>query len=206
MNASDKRNESPGDRPALKPSPSAPSGRSGKKLLWGGLIGTVLVVGLGVLVWLESGQDTGGQGVPPAQSSIPLQDVQGDTPAAKAASPNTVLATVNSEKIRLADLENLLETIPESQRKAYARDKQALLESLIAQTVILQEAKRLDVKGGSSPPNPENATAQEKIEKERINALLEQEALNDVPVQESELRRFYEQNKEQMPEESSFGG
>ncbi len=203
MTAPDKRNESPGDLPGRKPSPSEPSGRAGKKLLWGGLIVAVLIVGLGVLVWLESGQDKAGQD-PSAQSSIPIEEALDDTPAAEAFSPDTVLATVNSEKIRLADVESLLKTIPESQRKAYSRDKQALLESVITQTLLLQEAKRLNVAGGASSPNPENATAQEKIRNERINALLEQEVLNDIQVQESELRNFYEQNKEQIPEESSF--
>ncbi|MCF8106535.1 MAG: thioredoxin fold domain-containing protein [Desulfohalobiaceae bacterium] len=204
MTASDKRNESPGDRPGQKPAPSEPSGRVGKKLLWGGLVVAVLVLGLGGLVWLESGQDKAGQGAPPAQDSIPLQDVQGETQAAKAVRPDTVLATVNKETIRLEDLENLLKAIPESQRKAYARDKQALLESLIKQTVLLQEAERLDWAGGVSSPNPENATAQEKAKNERLNAFLEREVLNDIRVQESELHRFYEDNKEQMPEESSF--
>ena len=55
MTASDKRNESPGERTGQKPSPAEPSGRAGTKLLWGGLIVAVLVVGLGGLVWLESG-------------------------------------------------------------------------------------------------------------------------------------------------------
>ncbi len=203
MTAPDKSNESPGDQPGQKPSPSEPSGRAGKKLLWGGLIVAVLVVGLGGLVWLESGQDKAGQ-EPSAQSSIPLQDVLGENPAAKDFSLDTVLATVNTEKIRLADLENLLKTIPESQRKAYARDKQALLESLIAQNVLLQEAKRLDVAGGPPDADSANATLQDQEVSEGITALLDQEVLNDIQVQESELRSFYEENKEQMPEESSF--
>ena len=203
MTAPDKRNESPGERPGQQPSPSEPSGRAGKNLLLGGLIVAVLVVGLGGLVWQESAQDKAGQ-EPSAQSSVPIEEALDDTPAAEAFSPDTVLATVNSEKIRPADVESLLKTIPESQRKAYARDKQALLESVITQTLLLQEAKRLNVAGGASSPNPENATAQEQRRNERIKALLEQEALNDIQVQESELRNFYEQNKEQIPEESSF--
>ncbi|MCF8108934.1 MAG: thioredoxin fold domain-containing protein [Desulfohalobiaceae bacterium] len=203
MSLSDKRN-SPDERSGQRRSVSESNGRAGKKLLWGGLILAVLVLGLGGLVWLESGQDKAGRGEPPSQSSIVLQDVQGEEPAGKAAMPDTVLATVNTEKIRPADLENLLKAIPESQRKAYARDKEALLESLIKQTVLLQEAERLDV--GGTPPAAEanNATLQHRQMNERITALLEQEVLNDVRVQESELRRFYEDNKEQMPEESSF--
>jgi len=139
-------------------------------------------------------------------SAVPLQDVQGSE-ADRSFDPQTVLAVVNGEEIALKDLQEVLSSLSEGQQKAYAKSRHELLESMIIRAVLVQEAERLQLQpeGQESATEEGNGTAASGIRQEElIQALFEQEVLQGVSVQEADLRRFYEDNKEQMPAESTF--
>ena len=195
---------SPDNQPRQKTSLPGSDGQSKKKPFLVGLVLVVLVLGLGGLAWYVSGKKNEDPGSSPSKKAVPLQAGQDRDAADKSFSSDTVLATVNNEKIRLKDLEALFTSMPESQRKSYARDKQALLEVLIKQTLLLQEAERQGVKGELPSGNQAGEAAKINANNARIRAILSKEVLNDVRVNESELRRFYEENKERMQQDSSF--
>ena len=209
MTDNDKDSEtSPDEKPRPESSLNAPGGRSPGKSAWIAVILIAVVLGLGGLVWYQAGNKEPGPDSSSSREPVPIeaqQDRDQDRKSEdKEFSADTVLATVNQEKIRVEDLNGLLNTIPESQRKNYEKDRPALLELVIKRTVLLQKAEQQDAATTTQSQNAEDGTAKEKTEDERISELLSGKVLNDVQVQEQELRRFYEENKEQMPKDSSF--
>jgi thioredoxin 1 len=206
MTENDKQGEPSSDNQnGQKPSLPGSDGRSQKKPVFIGVVLAILVLGFGGMVWYDSGKEDAAPKPSSSQNAVPLQAGQDQETMDKAFSSDTVLATVNNETIRLQDLDALLTSMPESQRKGYARDKQALLELLIKQILLLQEAERKGITGGtSSAAGPEDDAGKEDAKNQRIQAILSKEVLNDVRVSESDLRTFYEKNKEQMPKDSSF--
>ncbi len=180
------------------------AGKQLSRLCW--VLASVLVfvaAGLGLLGCSEDQSENKTQA---STNAVPLEDVQGSE-GERAFDPQTVLATVNGEEIRLKDLQGVLSSLSEGQQKAYAKSRHELLETMIIRAVLVQEAERLQIQpeGRKSSIEKGNGTAASGIRQEDlIQALFEQEVLKEVSVREADLRRFYEENKEQMPADSTF--
>jgi len=125
--------------------------------------------------------------------------------------PDTVLATVNGEEITLTELEKelekLLEQMPREYRTAFKNNKHELLEQLILRELLLQEARSSAAQGGEGAQQSQQAVpdAEEEPNEDRlIDALLRREVLQKVTVTEEDLRRTYEELKDELPGHSSF--
>jgi thioredoxin 1 len=173
---------------------------------WSWRIVFALVIVLSTVGLMGCGQDQPDKNTQESadSQSLPIQDSEAKSDTSF--TPDTVLATVNGKEITAQELQEFLSSLSESQQQAYAKSKQDLLESIIMRTVLLQEAKRLDVqpKDGKATQEQSAAPAKELGEDDLISALFDQQVLNQASVQEADLRRFYEENKEQMPAESTF--
>ncbi|MDZ7761651.1 MAG: thioredoxin domain-containing protein [Desulfovermiculus sp.] len=171
---------------------------------WGVVFG--LVIALTAMGLVGCGQDQPEKNTQESTHSEAQSTQNSKAKSDTSFKPDTVLATVNGKEITARELQEFLSSLSESQQQAYTKNKQDLLESMIIRTALLQEAKRLDVQpqdeegAGEKPGVP----AKELGEDDLISALFDQEVLNEMSVQEDDLRRFYEQNKEQMPADSTF--
>ncbi len=123
-------------------------------------------------------------------------------------SAETVLATVNGEKITLAELESTLEEMPEQYRSAFKNNRLGLLDQLISRRLLLQQARKnnpgQNEGGGSGREKDSRPEDPPKTEDERINALLRREVFEKVKVTEEDIRRAYEELKDEMPGQRSF--
>lgn len=164
-----------------------------------GLVMTVAGIGL-----VGCGEDQTEKKQQASTDSVPLPSQEEAKPPLSF-DPDTVLAEVNGEEISVQELQELLSSLPDSEQKTYAKSKHELLEAVIIRTALLQEAKRLKIRPEAGEATLEQgAPADEGGDDDVINALFEQEVLNNVAVQEADVRRFYEQNKGQMPTETTF--
>ncbi len=165
-----------------------------------------LVIALAAMVLVGCGQDQPEKNTQESTHSEAQSTQNSKAKSDTSFKPDTVLATVNGKEITAQELQEFLSSLSESQQQAYAKNKQDLLESMIIRTALLQEAKRLNVqpKDGEGAGEKPGVPAKELGEDDLISALFDQKVLNEVSVQEADLRRFYEENKEQMPVESTF--
>lgn len=108
-----------------------------------------------------------------------------------------VLAIVNNEKITKKQLDSMLNLMPPQIKDFYKDDKPGFLEELITRQLLITEAKRQkidkqeDYKGYVS----ENPDKKEDI---MVNLLLRKIASN-LTVSETELKEFFNQYKDQLP-------
>lgn len=171
---------------------------------WG--IVFALVIALCAVGLVGCGQDQPEKNTQESTESQSLSSRDSEAKSDTSFTPDTVLAKVNGKEITAQELQEFLSSLSDSQQQAYAKNKQDLLESIIMHSALLQEAKRLDVQpqDGKAAQEQPAASAQELGDDDLISALFDQEVLNQVNVQEADLRRFYEENKEQMPADSTF--
>jgi len=121
-------------------------------------------------------------------------------------SPHTVLATVNGEEIRLAELESALREMPEQYRTVFKNDQPGLLEQLISRKLLLQKARSSGTEQGAGAQKPPKKGGNPPVhhEEETIKNFLEREVINRVEVSDADVRAFYEQHKDEMPAGRSY--
>ena len=109
-----------------------------------------------------------------------------------------ILATVNGTPITSEELDRELETLPSQYWDVFHEDKEEFLNQLITEKILLQEAERQGLENEKE--------VQEKIEKdkERRKEILIQELIQSitkgVQVSPEEIRKFYEELKEEIPD------
>ena len=120
--------------------------------------------------------------------------------------PDTVLASVNGEEITVRDLEDALQGLPVQYRSQFDRQKEALLEELIARKLLLQQARS---KGIAETEAYREAMGEHEAhpgheEHYLIDVLLRREVLQKGTVTEEDIRGLYEELKDELPGQRSF--
>ena len=111
-----------------------------------------------------------------------------------------VLAIVNKEEITLAVFDSIFNFLSPQMKDYYKDDKPAFLEELIVRQLLLQDARRKKIQ---EKPEYKNAVAENPEQAEDIMTnLLIRNMVAAVSVTESELREFFEQYKDQLPEKN----
>ena len=108
-----------------------------------------------------------------------------------------VLAIVNNEKITKKQLDSMLNIMPTQIKDFYQDDKPGFLEELIIRQLLITEAKRqkIDKQEDYKEYISENPDKKEDI---MVNLLLRKIASN-LTVSETELKEFFNQYKDQLP-------
>lgn len=108
-----------------------------------------------------------------------------------------VLAMVNGEEITLAALNGEFNALPPQYKEYFKDDKAAFLEELIVKHLLLQDAqrKKIQERAAYKTAVAKNPSQEEQI---MINILL-QDVAAQITINESELRAFYDQYKDQLP-------
>ncbi len=120
--------------------------------------------------------------------------------------PDTVLATVNGQQITLGELEKAFREMPEQYRTAFRNSQHELLEQLITRELLLQEARATNIAQAQEYRDAmgEHEAHPGHEEDVLIDVLLRREVFEKVRVTEDDLRRAYEELKDDLPDERSF--
>lgn len=111
--------------------------------------------------------------------------------------PQSVLAKLSGETITIAKFDSIFSALP-TQAKDYFKDnKVGFLEELIVRQLLLQAARRKKIQ---DTPEYKSAAAQNPTQTEdiMINVLIRNMVAN-VSVTETELKEFFDQYKDQLP-------
>ncbi|MGQ9664906.1 MAG: thioredoxin domain-containing protein [bacterium] len=108
-----------------------------------------------------------------------------------------ILAIVNNEKITKRQLDSMLNIMPAQIKDFYKDDKPGFLEELITRQLLISEAKRqkIDKQEDYKEYAQQNPDKREDI---MVNLLLRKIASN-ITVSETELKEFFNQYKDQLP-------
>lgn len=108
-----------------------------------------------------------------------------------------VLANVNDEAITIAQFDSIFNALPAQAKDYFKDDKAGFLEELIVRQLLLQNARRKKIQ---DTPEYKSAAAQNPAQAEdiMINVLIRNMVAN-TSVTEAELREFFEQYKDQLP-------
>lgn len=111
--------------------------------------------------------------------------------------PEKVLAKVNDEAITIAQFDSMFSVQPAQTRDYFEDDKAGFLEELIIRQLLLQDAHRNKIQ---DTPEYKSAIAEDsaRIEDVMINVLL-RNIVAGTSVTETELREFFVQYKDQLP-------
>ncbi len=108
-----------------------------------------------------------------------------------------VLALVNGEKITQRKLDSIFNSLPPQIKEVFKDDKAGFLEELITRELLLQDAIRKKV---YEQNEYKEAVSRNPEQKENITInLLFKTILANVTVSESELREFFNQYQDQLP-------
>ena len=106
-----------------------------------------------------------------------------------------VLAVINDRKITVAQFDRELAKIPSPFQEVFREEPKQYLEQVIVKEVVLQEARRLDVKA-------DPAAKGEDVELSIMQNLLKKEVLDKIQVDPKEVAEVYKQHKDQMGKKS----
>ena len=103
------------------------------------------------------------------------------------------LAVVNGHKITDSYLEERFKSLPEAYRGDFANRKDELLEQLIIERLLIQEAQKRGLAAGPDSSGGDGSSAMGLIQ------TLFSEVTASVRVEDAEIRKFYESNKQTLP-------
>ena len=103
------------------------------------------------------------------------------------------LAVVNGHKITDSYLEERFKSLPEAYRGDFANRKDELLEQLINERLLIQEAQKRGLAAGPDSSGGDGSAAMGLIQ------TLFSEVTASVRVEDAEIRKFYESNKQTLP-------
>uniref|UniRef100_A0A7C6A992 Thioredoxin domain-containing protein n=1 Tax=candidate division WOR-3 bacterium TaxID=2052148 RepID=A0A7C6A992_UNCW3 len=107
------------------------------------------------------------------------------------------LAIVNNEKITQRKFDSIFNSLPAQVKEVFKDDKAGFLEELITRELLLQDAMRKKV---NEQKEYKEAVSRNPEQKENIMInLLFKTILSNVTVSESELRAFFNQYQDQLP-------
>ncbi len=132
---------------------------------------------------------------PKIDTFIPTKIVKDTNPSSNLT--DDVLAIVNNQKITKQLLDSIFNLMPPEVKRYYKDDKIGFLEELITRELLIQEAKRqrIDQEEDYKEYAKQNPDKKEDI---MINLLLKK-ITSDVTVSENELKEFFNQYKDQLP-------
>lgn len=133
-------------------------------------------------------------------TSVPRDTLGGDKePISKTTAPIDldILAVVNGEEITQAQFDSTFNMLPSQMKDYFKDDKGAFLEELILKQLLLQEANRKKVQ--EQPEDKTTANQNPGQEAQVMINLLLRELVADVSISEQELRDFFNQYKDQLP-------
>lgn len=190
------------------------SGKGSGRFPWWKIVSIVLLCGAIVLTLAlkqmgtssESQQKSPSADSPDAAVTRPQSAQEKDEAPEGKALGEDVLATIDDEPFTAADFQSALAQLPSAYSQARPQLKKQLLQELVRRRLLLQEADRQNidtppVRAGSSccGPNPERAR-----QNARIEALLRQEVLSGIEVDQDEMREYYVQNKDSYAQGQTF--
>lgn len=139
----------------------------------------ILVLGLGWGALAQEVQVT--QETPETQEAQQTQE---------GSSEKTVVAEVNGEPIYLEDVEEIWNALPEAYRVQFPGGIKDLLEQLIRETLLVQQAQKLGLEN-----DPEVLKQLEQIKRQiLVTELIKREILNKVQVTDEEIQQEYTSN------------
>lgn len=111
--------------------------------------------------------------------------------------PQNVLAKVSGEAITIAKFDSIFNTLPAQAEDYFKDNKAGFLEELIVRQLLLQDARRKKIQ---DTPEYKSAAAQKPAQTEdiMINVLIRNMVAN-VSVTEPELKEFFDQYRDQLP-------
>ena len=121
-------------------------------------------------------------------------------------STETVLATVNGRQITLRELENIFNRMPEEYRSEFVHQRHELLEQSIMRLLLLDEAQRRGIERteayakATKDKGPDNLQRDDLL----VSLLIKEDILKKVEVSEEDVRRFYDEHKDQIPGSPTF--
>jgi len=146
-------------------------------VFWSIVVILVLSVGWGALA--QEAQET--------QEVQGTQEIQGTQ---EESSERTVVAEVNGEPIYLEDVEEIWNSLPESYRAQFPGGIKDLLEQLIRETLLVQQAQKLGLEN-----DPTVLKQLEQIKRQiLVTELIKREILNKVQVTDEEIQKEYTSN------------
>jgi len=128
----------------------------------------------------------------------------GAKPQAGKVESGLVLATVNGEKLTWGYLEQRLQKAPEDIRPYFEDEKHELLEQLIGETVLLQEARRLSLQETEDYQQARKLQPNSPEDLSLVFVLLKKEVYEKANVTDDEVRELYEREKDNLPGRPSF--
>jgi len=106
-----------------------------------------------------------------------------------------VLAMINDRKITVAQFDREMAKIPSPFQEVFREEPKQYLDQVITKEVVLQEARRLDVKA-------DPAAKGEDVDLSIMQNLLKKEVLDKIQVDPQEVAEVYKQHKDQMGKKS----
>lgn len=106
-----------------------------------------------------------------------------------------VLAMINDRKITVAQFDRELTKIPSPFQEVFREEPKQYLDQVITKEIVLQEARRLDVKA-------DPAAKGEDVDLSIMQNLLKKEVLDKIQVDPKEVAEVYKQHKDQMGKKS----
>ena len=106
-----------------------------------------------------------------------------------------VLAMINDRKITVAQFDREMAKIPSPFQEVFREEPKQYLDQVITKEVVLQEARRLDVKA-------DPAAKGEDVDLSIMQNLLKKEVLDKIQVDPQEVAEVYRQHKDQMGKKS----
>jgi len=106
-----------------------------------------------------------------------------------------VLAMINDRKVTVAQFDREMGKIPSPFQEVFREEPKQYLEQMIIKEVVLQEARRLDVKA-------DPAAKGEDVDLSIMQNLLKKEVLDKIQVDPKEVAEVYKQHKDQMGKKS----
>jgi len=105
------------------------------------------------------------------------------------------LAMINDRNITVAQFDRELAKVPSPFQEVFREEPKQYLEQIIMKEVLLQEARRLDVKA-------DPAAKGEDVDLSILQNLLKKEVLDKIQVDPKEVAEVYKQHKDQMGKKS----
>ncbi len=171
-----------------------------RHIWWKVLIVLVLVAAVAVIIAAKKRAQT-----PPSkqdQSTGAFDEVQKEGEYA----PDTVLATVNGEKITHGDLDQMFREIPAQNRAVFEHNRHELLEQIILRELLLQKARASNIADTQAYRDGMGSHADHPGHEEHvlIDVLLQHEVLQDIKVTEEDLLHSFGELEDALPDQTSF--